>query len=270
MKNVLTIDVEGIEHSRFERCAPRVGSFNLDLIDKPLVELLNLLDRFDAKATFFILGEVAESMPELVRLIYSKGHEVASHGYRHHPVYLLKPEEFREDLLRSKEIIEDIIGERILGYRAPYWSITDKNLWAMDIIKSCGLLYDSSISPAVNFLYGMKSAERITYFHSAGFWEVPPTTLRILNKVVIVAGGFYLRALPYWLTKNYVDLINKKKRYAIFYLHPHELLNYYFKEKFSLRENFILNYKKHTFRNKLFRALEDFKFQTLREALALK
>jgi len=269
MKNALTIDIEDISHSRFEAAGSGQTGIDRKFLEYSLKELLDLLDRSGAKATFFILGEVAESAPDLVRLIQNRGHELASHGYSHRPVYSLKPEEFKNDLLRSLKVIENISGLPVLGFRAPYWSITNDSLWALDIIKECGLKYDSSISPAVTFLYGIKGASTTAYFHQKGFWEVPPTTFKLLGRTVIAGGGFYLRALPYWLTKSRIRYLNEENKFALVYLHPHELANCRIKGRISFKENFVLNFNKSTFKNKFRRLLDDFKFCPLKEALKI-
>jgi len=269
IKNILTIDVEDMCHSRFDADLRDDVGIDEALIRDSVDMLLDMLDKYDYKATFFVLGIIAEKMPEVIRKISGKKHEIASHGYRHRSVYSLSPEEFRDDLLRSIKVLEDISASRVLGYRAPYWSITDKSLWAMDIIKECGLLYDSSISPAITFLYGIKKVRRDIHIFKNGLWEIPPTTINILGKVVIIGGGFYLRTFPYWFTKNCIRRLNNRAVPAIIYLHPHEVLNSPYNEKLSYKENLVLNFNKKTFCLKFMNLLSEFKFSTIKEIIGL-
>ncbi|MFH1508120.1 MAG: polysaccharide deacetylase family protein [Candidatus Omnitrophota bacterium] len=269
MKNILTIDYEDMSHSRFDHSFTESGEIDQGLLRPATDELLELLDKYGFKATFFVLGIIAEKMPEVIKKISSLGHEIASHGYYHTPVYRLKPVEFRDDLRRSIRVIEDITQKTVIGYRAPYWSITKESLWAMDIIKESNLRYDSSISPAVNFLYGIRGAARLSYRHTTGLWEIPPSTVKILNKTVIVGGGFYLRALPYWFTRGCVRSMNRKNIPALVYLHPHEIMGYSSKHKISIKDDFVLNFRKNTFKAKLIGLFNDFKFCPVSEALGL-
>jgi polysaccharide deacetylase family protein (PEP-CTERM system associated) len=265
MKNILSIDIEDYCHSRI---TPGSGDFfDGARVSRAIDEALVLFSRYDAKATFFVLGVIAEKIPQSIRKISDAGYEVASHGYLHRPIYTLSQKEFSDDLLRSAQVLESITGKRPEGYRAPYWSITNKSLWAIDIIKENGFLYDSSISPAVNFLYGIKGARRSIYQHPNGLWEIPPTTLNVLFKLIIIGGGLYLRAMPYWLTKKCFVSFNKKKIPAMVYLHPHELINYHSVQKLPFGEWLILNFHKKTFKRKIDSLLNDFQLTSLKGIL---
>jgi polysaccharide deacetylase family protein (PEP-CTERM system associated) len=161
--------------------------------------LLDLLSEFDAKGTFFVLGWVAERQPKLVSDIHAAGHEVAIHGYDHRPITLMTPSEFREDIRRAKNIVEDATGEAVLGYRAPTYSVVQDTLWALEIMMEEGLRYDSSIFPIVHDRYGIPGAERYPWIERRGersLVEFPASTVRLFGRNVPFVGGGYLRLLP--------------------------------------------------------------------------
>jgi polysaccharide deacetylase family protein (PEP-CTERM system associated) len=199
-------------------------------IEKNTYRILDLLDEHRVKATFFVLGWVAEHYPEIVRDIYSSGHEVACHGYNHRLIYDLTPEEFREDIRRAKDILEDITGMPIMGYRAASYSVVKKTLWALDILIEEGFLYDSSIFPIHHDRYGFPEAERFPHIikrRNGTLYEFPLSTYRIFRQNIPVAGGGYFRLLPLWITKTAIKRINEhEKKPVIFYLHPWEIDTY--------------------------------------------
>ena len=225
MYNALTIDVEDYFHVEafqrvirredWHRYAPRIYHSTLKILD--------LLARHGIRATFFILGWVAEKTPGIVKEIQAAGHEIGSHGYAHQVIYQQTPDEFAEDLRRSLEIIEEITGEQVLGFRAPSFSITNRSLWAIEIMQSFGLVYDSSVFPIVHDIYGIPDAPRHPYQIAGGFWEFPMTTVRVMGKNIPIGGGGYLRIFPYWLTRWGIDRVNSAGESAVVYLHPWEL-----------------------------------------------
>ena len=229
IRNALTVDVEDYFHvSAF------AGSINRsDWDDQPLrVErntqrLLDLFDEKQVKATFFVLGWVAERLPALVSEIASRGHEVACHGYSHRLVYDQKPEVFREETLRSKSILEDIIQSAVYGYRAASYSITERSRWALDTIAEAGFSYDSSIFPIHHDRYGMPGTNEYPYqlVTPAGYplVEFPLSTAKLLGYRVPVAGGGYFRLYPYVVTRFGLSQINREDQPFIFYLHPWEI-----------------------------------------------
>ncbi len=205
------------------------------------------------KATFFILGWIAERYPGLVKEIAGQGHEIASHGYRHELVTNQGPDEFRADIAKTKKILEDITGEDVVGYRASTYSITKKTLWALRVLTEEGYRYDSSIFPVHHDVYGFPEAPRFPFkvslngevqtvrsFAAANsfarsnisngpndsniLWEFPISTVRFFGQNLPVAGGGYFRLFPYWLVKRLLGHINRtEQRPFIFYLHPWEL-----------------------------------------------
>jgi len=190
--------------------------------------VLDLFDEYNAKATFFFVGWVAEQFPQLVREVQSRGHELACHSYWHRTVYSLSPDEFRADTRQAKRVIEDAAGAAVRGYRAPSWSITKSCLWALDILAEEGFTYDSSIYPIHHDLYGVPGAKRFPYTHACGngleLREFPPATLRLAGTNFPVAGGGYLRIFPSAFTEHAFRTFEKNYRErVVVYLHPWEL-----------------------------------------------
>ena len=179
----------------------------------------------NVKATFFILGWIAERFPELVRDIHSRGHEIGCHSYFHRLAYNLTPEDFQEDTKKAKDILEHISGSEVVGYRAPSYSITKKSLWALDILEELGFKYDSSIFPIVHDRYGISDAPRFKYkLVNNDMFEYPMSTSFFCGMKLPVSGGGYFRLFPYSFTRMLLRKINRKeKRPFVFYLHPWEL-----------------------------------------------
>src|SRR5678816_3855159 len=189
--------------------------------------LLELFDRANVRATFFVLGWVAERFPGLVRDIAARGHEIGSHGFSHRLVYDQTPEQFRDDLRRSREAIAAAVKVPVYGYRAPSFSIIKRSFWALDVLLEEGFIYDASIFPIRHDRYGVPSAPR--RFHtvqtnSGTIWECPGSTVRVGGTNLPVAGGGYFRLLPYAWTQWGISRLNAiERKAAIFYTHPWEI-----------------------------------------------
>ena len=227
IKNYLTIDVEDYYHvSAFEGI---VGPDNWGLyesrIERNTNDILDILDSYDVKATFFVLGWIGEKFPGLVKTIHDNGHEIGCHSYLHRLVYNLTPDEFKEDTKKAKDILEQVTGEAVLGYRAPSYSIVNSSLWALDILSELGFVYDSSIFPVYHDRYGIPDAPRFEYkIPGKDLIEYPISTSLIFGKKVPVAGGGYFRLFPYAFTKYFLEKINQKEKQPfIFYIHPWEI-----------------------------------------------
>lgn len=196
-------------------------------IENNMRRILELLDEYEVKATFFVLGWIAKHYPNLVRGIYSAGHEIACHGYNHRLIYDLTPEQFREDVRIAKNILEDLIGTPVIGYRATSYSIVKRTLWALDILIEEGFQYDSSIFPVHHDRYGFPEADRFPHVirRDAGkIMEFPPSTYKIFGQNIPVAGGGYLRLFPLQVTKTAIKRINNNEnKPAILYFHPWEI-----------------------------------------------
>jgi len=228
-KNALTIDVE--DYFQVAALAEAV-----DRKDWPSMEyrveantdrLLELFSQREVKATFFALGWVAERSPELIRRIQKAGHEIASHGYSHQLVYNQTPDVFRDETRRSKQILEDITGEPVTGYRAASYSITAQSRWALDILCEEGFTWDSSIFPVHHDRYGMPGTPHEPYRLEAPgggtLIEFPLSTCPVGNYRLPIAGGGYFRLYPYWLSRWGLGKINRAGQSFIFYLHPWEI-----------------------------------------------
>jgi polysaccharide deacetylase family protein (PEP-CTERM system associated) len=227
--NALTIDVEDyymvsafadvVKFEDWHRYESR--------IERNTYKILELLDKLDMKATFFVLGWVAQRNPELVRNIHSAGHEIACHGYNHRLICHLTPEQFRRDVRGAKSILEDIAGTAVIGYRAASYSVVEKTLWALDILIEEGFLYDSSIFPIHHDRYGLPGACRFPHVikrDSGTIMEFPPSTYRFLGQNIPIAGGGYLRLLPVQIIKAAIKRINaKEKKSVVLYFHPWEI-----------------------------------------------
>lgn len=235
--------------------------------------LLRLFDEAGIKITFFILGWVAERHPELVKRIQAQGHEIASHGYSHQLIYKQTPEVFREETSRSKQILENITGTAVTGYRAASYSITRQSLWALDILAELGFTWDSSIFPTRHDNYGIPGSPeepyRIITRSGAELTEFPLTTAKVMGQAVPAAGGGYFRQYPYalsrWLFQKASDGGRKPQ---IFYLHPWEIdpdqpriPNASWFSRFRHYTNL------HRCLPRLERMIEDFPFGTMSESL---
>ena len=186
--------------------------------------LLQVLAESGVEATFFILGWVAERHPQLVRRVLAEGHELASHGSGHVRADRQSPEEFRDDVRRSKRVLEDLGGAPIHGYRAPTFSIGGRSKWAHTVLAEEGYSYSSSVYPVKHDLYGTPEAPRTPFSPVPGILEIPLTSVRILGVDMPASGGGYFRLLPYPLTRgllHYARRVNRSP--AIFYLHPWEI-----------------------------------------------
>ncbi|MGH7828710.1 MAG: XrtA system polysaccharide deacetylase [Candidatus Binatia bacterium] len=226
--NALTIDVEDYYHvSAFESVVGFDKWTGYESRVQPNVEkILKILDGRGIHATFFILGWVGEHFPAVVRLIHKQGHEIATHGYAHRLIYSQTPEEFQADVERSLDILENITGEKVKGYRAPSFSVTPKSLWAIEILQAAGLRYDSSVCPArplVHRRYGFPGAPTRPYQIAPGFWEFPVSTFRAFGRDFPVGGGGWLRHYPFGITRWGLRRINFEGRPALVYVHPWEV-----------------------------------------------
>ena len=228
-RNVVSVDVEDYFHvEAFADVVDRNqwGSYPCR-VEANTQRLLDLFDATGVKATFFILGWVAERYPGLVRQIVEHGHEPACHSYWHRLVYKLTPEEFRADTLRAKHCIEQAAGQAVYGYRAPSFSITTRSAWALDVLAELGFRYDSSVFPVQHDVYGVPDAPRGPFVVNTGsgpMTEFPLATFRFRNGPNLpVAGGGYLRIFPYWYTKMGVQQAWKEGLPVISYVHPWEV-----------------------------------------------
>ena len=225
--NAMSVDVEDyFQVSAFENHVQRADWNNIPhRVVHNVQRILKLFDTGATRATFFTLGWVAERYPELIREVADAGHEIASHGFSHVRVTDQSPEEFSEDITRTKCILEDTTGREVRGFRAASFSIGAKNLWALDILREAGYSYSSSIYPVRHDHYGMPDAPRFPFRRGVdGVLEVPITTVRFLNRNLPCGGGGYFRLLPYGYTRWALKRVNMNDGKAgVFYFHPWEI-----------------------------------------------
>lgn len=273
--NAMSVDVE--DYFQVTSLAAAAPPERWDAFDSRVVwsteRLLALFDAAGVRATFFVLGWVAERQPALVRRIASLGHEIASHGYAHRLVYEQDPGSFRADVRRARRILEDTTGERVHGYRAPSYSITRRSLWALDVLREEGHVYDTSIFPVYHDRYGIPDAPRHPYRletrDGRSLVELPPSTVRLGRVNVPVAGGGYFRLLPYWWTRWGIARLNgRERRPAIFYLHPWEVDPG--QPRLAVPWSSRLRHYRNLHRTepRLERLLRDFRFGPIRDAFA--
>lgn len=272
MVNFLTVDVEDwyqaietIPYSQWNKFKSR--------IEKSVEKLLKILDSFKVKATFFVLGFEAERHPGMVRRISERGHEIATHGYSHRFIYRMGKEEFRKELKLSLDILKSITGKNVFGHRAPAWSITRESLWALDILSEEGLQYDSSISPCVSYLYGIKGSPRFPYKVNDVFvmpnnilHEFPMTTTRIMGRDIPFVGGFFTRLWPLWMIRHFMRKLNRRGEVAMIWVHPWDLDvgQPRIKLPLLLRRHY---YNLESTEVKLKKLLEDFEFNSIKDTL---
>ena len=229
MLNALSVDVE--EYFQVANFSESISRSEWDTIsrraDIATNNLLDLFDQHDAKATFFVLGWLAEREPDLIREIAARGHEIASHGYSHSLIYEQGEKLFREETERSKKLLEDITGAPVSGYRAASFSITANSLWALDVLAEQGFSYDSSIFPTVHDRYGIRGAPvapaLLKTQSGASIREFPLTTLKLMGVDLPISGGGYFRLYPYAFTRYGLRTVNSRdNRPFVFYCHPWE------------------------------------------------
>ncbi len=267
MKNIFCIDLEDWFH---QSLVSPLYYGQKSSVERNAERLLEIFAMTGATATFFCLGEVAQKHPALIRKIAENGHEIASHGYGHNIIYKQTPAEFKADVKKSMEVISPLCGKAIKGYRAPSWSITKDSLWALDILQELGFLYDSSIFPTQNFLYGIPDASRYVNsltVNGKPFLEIPPSTFSLCGKTYGFSGGFYFRALPAFFIRSCTDKANRLGYPAVFYLHPVEIDRKIEKVSKRLVDKAILECGISGCEKKLIHILERYDFDSIENVL---
>lgn len=270
MPHVFSIDVEdwyqGIEipidqWDGFER-----------RVEASMDRLLDLMACHDVTATCFVLGKVAEEHPSLVKRIHAASHEIATHGYSHAKIYSLTPERFRRELRHSIELLQELTGEPVLGHRAPYFTITDDSLWALDVLAEEGIRYDSSIHPILNWRYGIPDAERTpSQVETPGgrhLLEAPVSTYPLPKVNVPCGGGAYLRIYPYWLQRTLLRRLEARGEHVGLYVHPWEVDPDHPRLNLPFRVSATHYWNLDSTLPKLKRLFQDFSFQPYRDAFS--
>jgi polysaccharide deacetylase family protein (PEP-CTERM system associated) len=270
--NALTFDVEdyyqvsafqsAVPIAKWDQCESRLA--------KNTYKLLEILSTDDVRATFFVLGWNAERHPGIVKAIHAGGHEIASHGYGHEMLTQLDPIKFRDDIRRAKGLLEDLIGCRVLGYRAPSFSIVQDTMWALPVLVEEGFIYDSSIFPIRHDRYGMPHANRFCHRLStdAGpLWEVPPSTFVVGSIRLPIAGGGYFRFFPYRFLRRLLKHVERQGVPLVMYLHPWELDPEQPRIPSSFMSSFRHHVNLHKTEGRLMNLLRDFRFAPIQEAI---
>ena len=225
--HMLSFDVEEYFQVEGVRIAWERGETFPRRVVAAVERILEVLAEGGASATFFVLGCVGESEPDLIRRIADAGHEIASHGMTHTMLTQLSRDQFRRDLLASRALLEDLTGRKVVGYRAPTFSITARTTWALDVLAEAGFCYDSSVFPIRHDRYGIPQAPGKPHWavgpEGGCILEIPPLTVRVLGMNFPVGGGGYLRLLPRQVTAGALKHVQRKGRSAMLYLHPWEL-----------------------------------------------
>ncbi len=228
MENCISIDVEGFVESNIESFG--IPEQQLDRtkedyeIEKNVDSYLALLAELKIRGTFFIVGRIARDLPQMVRRVADRGHEIGCHNYEHRRIFGLTPKQFKEGLLWAKQCLEDVSGTRVSGFRAPDFSITRDSLWALDILLESGFLYDSSIYPIrMHDVYGMGDASPGIHKLTNGLVEWPLATVRLLSTRFPFGGGGYLRFYPLSVTKHCIKSTNNSGSPCMLYIHPYEV-----------------------------------------------
>ncbi len=271
--NALSIDVEDWFHvldisasvnlDQWDRMENRVVPNTLELLDV-------LSEHGEVRCTFFVLGWVAERYPDLIREIKQRGHEIASHGYAHVLAYQQNQSEFRDDVRKSKSIIERVAQVEVIGYRVPGFSIKGESLWAIDILHDQGFLYDSSIFPARRGHGGMNNAPIYPYQYENGLWEFPISVVEISRLRIPFSGGGYFRLLPYYMIRRFIKRVNAGGHPVVLYLHPRDIDSGQPRLPMPINRSLKCYVNLHIAKTKLCKMLDEFSFAPMCEVFGLR
>ena len=269
-RNILTIDVEDWFHiCGVNELIPEDSWLQLESrVSINTMKILDILSGKGVKATFFVLGFVAETHPDLIVKIQGAGHEIATHGYAHMQVYAMTPDMFRKDLRKSVRIISGITGHHVKGYRAPEWSIRDDSLWALDILSQEGFEYDSSMAPLP--IIGNQKYLRIPHrltLDQGKLWEFPPLVGATPLVNLPLGGGWGLRVFPYRLIRSAIRRLNAQGQPAVIYFHPREFDPANPRIRLPWTKRFVLDARFERAEKRLQRLLEDFRFTSVSDVL---
>lgn len=226
--NAFSVDVEGFVESNLQSFHIPDKYINQSEengeIERNTNALLEILDEVQTKATFFFVGRLARDIPSLIKTVAQANHEIACHSYAHLRVFGIDKDEFKQKLAMAKNRLEDISGQRVYGFRAPDFSITESSMWALDVLEETGFVYDSSIYPfGLHDVYGIKDADPSVHTLPNGLIEFPLSTIELLGKRIPFGGGGYFRLYPLWLTKHFITALNKQGIPCMSYIHPYEV-----------------------------------------------
>lgn len=270
--NALSVDVEDyFQVAGFaDTIAPSQWPAFTPRVERNTERVLELLDRKGVRATFFVLGWIAERFPGLVRRIAGQGHEIACHGYSHRLIYNQHRAHFRTETRFAKALLEEITGLPVYGYRAASYSVTERSLWALDILTREGFTYDSSVVPAIHDRYGLPGSSPVPHVLTTphgNLTEFPPTTMRFFSTRISIGGGGYFRLYPYAFSSWALRRVNRRGLPFIFYFHPWEIDpgQPRVRGRAEARVRHYLNL--HKCEGRIERLLDDFRFDTVSAVL---
>jgi len=272
--NAMTVDVEDYFHvSAFEKVIKPSDWDSLSIrVEDNTNRLLDLFQRKNVKCTFFTLGWVAKKCPNLIRRIVNEGHELASHGLSHKRATLMSRGEFRADLLDSKTILEQVSGVKVIGYRAPSFSVNETNTWVYEELQQAGFVYSSSTYPIQHDLYGVPDWPRFMHQRPEGIIEIPVPTINSRDTNIGIGGGGFFRLYPYWLSSRRIKrFLNEETQPYSFYFHPWEIDPQQPRVKGASMRSKIRHYiNLSKMEGKLERLTNDFKWSTMKETYNIK
>jgi polysaccharide deacetylase family protein (PEP-CTERM system associated) len=267
LKSIFSVDVEDWFHILDVRSTPDISKWDSipSYIEKNFMKLLDMFSETNVQSTCFFLGYVAKRFPWLVKEASARGHEIASHGYAHRLVYQMTQQEFLKDLLQSKRVLEDLIGQEVRGFRSAGFSVTEKSPWFYDMLIEANYRYDSSIFPAVGGHGGLKTANSSPHLVVTGagrIIEFPITVSSILRKPFCFFGGGYLRFFPYLLVRQMAHRVLREGRPVVFYVHPREVDPGHPRLAMNLKRRFKSYVNMKGMERKIINILREFKFCT--------
>ena len=270
MKNFISFDLEFWYDSEFIEKIP--DNNTEDFVLQGLEKALGLLNKHETKATFFVTGEVAEKYPEAIKRLHKAGHEIASHGYNHTMLNKFSKENFEKSIKMSKKIIEKITGKNPIGFRAPSWSISEKEFWVYEILEKLGFKYSSSLFPINTGLYGNSKfpIEPFNPLPKKKIIEIPIKPFKIFSMRIPFSGGVYFRLFPKSITKMFIKKMNKRGENALIYIHPWELCPEIPRVDTTFSGKIVTYYGLNKNEDKLDYILSNFKFYPLRDLIYLK
>jgi polysaccharide deacetylase family protein (PEP-CTERM system associated) len=237
--NIFSVDLEDWYHSSPEGQSIITKDFRI--LD-PTERILKLLKQTNNFGTFFVVGEIAQRHPQLIKEIAKQGHEIACHSFHHQFIFRKSPKQFENDLKKTVSLLEDLIHKKVIGFRAPAWSVDKiKTPWFWEILAKNNIKYSSSVFPFKTYLYGDNNAYRFSNIIDSVI-EIPPSTIEIFNKRIPFSGGFYFRSFPLSFINYFTKKINRKNNPVVFYIHPWEIDPNHPKIPLSKMETFIHNH----------------------------
>lgn len=228
-QNFLTFDIEEWYNANFNSLDSSQFENKTSNLESNVDKLIDICAEYDVKSTCFILGKIAQDKPQIVKKLHNAGHEIACHSYNHKLIYEMNSKDFDEDLKKANSLLENLIGEKVVGFRAPSWSVNEKILdWFYDVLGENGIKYSSSVYPAKTYLYGMPNFPSKVHFPvingiTNSVLEIPQSLIKVFGKRIGFSGGFYLRIFPAAFINKNISKLNMKGNSVFIYLHPHEI-----------------------------------------------